>query len=218
MRVVIVRIALFAACAIVVTGVVVFGTDAPCSAFRAQVRSLGAKEGGFGGFLAQNLPDSVINAFLTAQYGELTPSRCVTLALSGLNQAPQAPMPHPAAVQPTYQQPAYAPPTPVVRPDPLNEASVLADAAIAQCRSKRLIGELRSYVASAQCSNPRIIEAYKRANYRYMDLIYLLTAKRLELSEKTDRGLITEAQGTFQLSQFQSSLVERARERDAGQR
>jgi hypothetical protein len=54
--------------------------------------------------------------------------------------------------------------------------------AINECRAKRLAGELKTYVESARCSNPRIIQAFSKANYRYMDLIVLFTAKRLQVS------------------------------------
>jgi hypothetical protein len=73
-------------------------------------------------------------------------------------------------------------------------------------------------VASAQCSNPRIVEAYQKANYRYMDLIFQMTAKRMELAKEIDRGKITEAEGQTAYSVFVSSLVEREHQRDRGQR
>lgn len=57
-------------------------------------------------------------------------------------------------------------------------AETEARAAIIECRNKRLAGELPSYLASAICSNSRIIHVYQQSGYRYMDLIYALTAKR----------------------------------------
>jgi hypothetical protein len=58
--------------------------------------------------------------------------------------------------------------------------------AINECRARRLSGELKTYVESAQCSNPRIIQAFSAAHYRRMYLIVRFTAKRLQLSEKVD--------------------------------
>lgn len=101
-------------------------------------------------------------------------------------------------------------------PEAMQQAAAQMASAITECRNLRLSGHLKNYVASAQCSNPRIIEAYRKAGYRYMDLIVAYAAKRLELSEETDQGMLTEAQGTFQLSQFYSGLIDRQRQRDRG--
>src|ERR1700684_2056990 len=43
--------------------------------------------------------------------------------------------------------------------------------AIAECREKRLRGEISTYAESARCSNPQIFEAWKASNYPHMDLI-----------------------------------------------
>jgi hypothetical protein len=55
--------------------------------------------------------------------------------------------------------------------DGIKQASAETKAAILECKNKRLSGELQTYVASVQCSNPRITDAFQRAGYRYMDLI-----------------------------------------------
>lgn len=47
---------------------------------------------------------------------------------------------------------------------------------LAECELKRLSGELKTYVASTECSNPVIIQAHKEAGDPAMNLIYLLTA------------------------------------------
>lgn len=60
-----------------------------------------------------------------------------------------------------------------------------------ECRAKRLSGKLSTYVASVQCSNPRMIQAFKVAHYRHLDLIDYLAATRLELAAKMDRGELT---------------------------
>jgi hypothetical protein len=38
-----------------------------------------------------------------------------------------------------------------------------AEAAVAECNAKRLHGELKTYGASVQCSNPKIFAAYREA-------------------------------------------------------
>lgn len=88
---------------VVIPGLVVaavllqYGTLSPCGVLRAQIREQAAREGGFGGFLANALPDSVIDGMLAAQYGSLSPGRCLSLALSGVTAPP------PAAQQPQRQ-------------------------------------------------------------------------------------------------------------------
>jgi len=90
------------------------------------------------------------------------------------------------------------------------------ETAITECRAKRLNGELKTYLASAQCANPRIIRAYSAANYRYMDLISLFTAKRAAVAEKMDRNELTEVQAQAEITKIFSEIVEAEHRRDAG--
>ncbi len=68
-----------------------------------------------------------------------------------------------------------------------------ANAAMGECRDKRLKGALKSHVESTQCSNPRVVQVFSIANYRYMDFVQFLTAKRLELAKKLDQGQLTDS-------------------------
>jgi len=77
---------------------------------------------------------------------------------------------------------------------------VAALSAVKECKAKRLSGELKTYVQSATCSNPGVVQAFSSVNYKHMDLIQGFVAKRLELAEELDRGQITEAQGERELS------------------
>jgi hypothetical protein len=83
-----------------------------------------------------------------------------------------------------------------------------------ECRAKRLSGELKTFVASAQCSNPVIRQAYRAANYRYMDLVDSLIANRLAVSEQIDRKQITEAQGQVESQRFFADLRAAEKMRD----
>jgi hypothetical protein len=98
--------------------------------------------------------------------------------------------------------------------DGLKQAAEEAKAAILECKNKRISGELKTYVASAQCSNPQITEAFRRAGYRYMDLVGILTAKRLEIAEKIDNHKITEAQGTLEYAEYASHVSDEERHRN----
>lgn len=82
-----------------------FGTIDPCGIVRAEVRQAAERAGGFGGVVAAALPDSVIDSIIAAQYGPLSPGRCISLAFEG------APLQAPA---PTYQ--STAPPNSVAAP------------------------------------------------------------------------------------------------------
>ena len=75
------------------------------------------------------------------------------------------------------------------------------------------IGELKTFVESVQCSNPRVIAAYQRANYPNMDLIYLETAARLAGAEKIDKGEITEAQFQLELAELGTRVASEERRR-----
>lgn len=88
-------------------------------------------------------------------------------------------------------------------------------AAITECRNKRLEGTLKTFVASAQCANPRIVQAYSRANYRYMDLIAAFNAKRLEISERVDRKQLTEVDAQIETQKLFARIIEAEKQRDS---
>ncbi len=87
------------------------------------------------------------------------------------------------------------------------------NAVVQECRSKRLKGELKNYVASANCSNSKILKIYQDAKYPFSDLVELLIAKRLSIGEKIDAGEITEAQGQAESTQFANQLNNVEKER-----
>lgn len=60
--------------------------------------------------------------------------------------------------------------------------------------------------------------AYQQAGYRYMDLIYLFTAKRRQLAGQVDQGVLTEAQEERELAQFMAGINNEERQREKGQR
>jgi hypothetical protein len=185
-----------------------FGTLSPCGVLRQTVRQHDN--------MAAALPDALVDLALSAQYGELSPGRCLGVlidnGLKSLNKTAPTPKSAPIATTPIPQQP-------IIQQMPsgdevLKAATKAADAAISECRARRLSGELKTYVASAHCANPRIMQAYGAANYRYMDLIALLTAKRLEVAEKLDRHQLTEIQAQAENTKVFTEIVEAERRRD----
>ena len=98
--------------------------------------------------------------------------------------------------------------------DPLTIASKAAISAANECRAKRLSGELKTYVESVECSNPRIVEAWGAAKYKYMDLVKTFAAKRLELARRVDRGELSEEQNQRQIADFYSQLQAEGRRRE----
>lgn len=201
-----------------------FGTIDPCGILRAELRQEAARAGGFG-VVASALFDGVINGMIAAQYGPLSPGRCIALAFLGAPppQAPAAPPVEPRAsapvapVQPQANQQGGLT-APQSAAEALKRAGSQAEAAIIECRIKRLSGELKTYATSAECSSPRIIAAYQKAGYRYMDLISLMQAKRRELAERIDKGNLTEAQGELEFAQFMTGIKDKERQRDREQR
>jgi hypothetical protein len=197
-----------------------FGTIDPCGIVRAEARQEAEREGGFG-VVAAALPDGVIDSIIAARYGPLSPGRCIAIALAFRGTPSQAPAARQqrtsAPIKPqNHQQSTFAPSQSAA--EMFKQAGVRANAAIMECKNKRLSGELKTYEASAECSNPRIIEAYQEAGYRYMDLVSLMTAKRLELAEEIDQGKITEAQAQLEFAQFMTGIADEERQRDSGQR
>jgi hypothetical protein len=175
-----------------------YGTLSPCGALRESVRKQDA--------LARILPDVAVDAIIEGNVGPLTPERCLGVLISGQRPPAQvaAPVPAPA---PASLGTAQA--------NPMTAAGNEMIAAINECRGRRLAGELKTFVASAQCANPRITQAFSKANYRYMDLVTLMAVKRMQISERLDRKEISEADANVQLQQAFTDVVTAEKLRDA---
>lgn len=178
-----------------------YGTLSPCGALRESVRKQDA--------LVRILPDVAVDAVIEGNIGPLTPERCLGVLIGSQRPPPQvvAPMLAPA---PASSEAAQA--------NPMTAAGNEMIAAINECRGRRLAGELKTFVASAQCANPNIIRAFSKANYRYMDLISLMAAKRMQISERLDRKEISEADANVQLQQAFTDVVTTEKLRDASSR
>jgi hypothetical protein len=134
-----------------------YGTLSPCAMFRAELRRQAAHEGSFGGDVAAILPDSALDALIEAQYGQLTPGRCVGFLLAGDSTNPQ-PRVVTAPLQPVQPLHDHSP------QDARMQSVLKRMAAITkECRDKRVSGGLKSYVESTNCSNPRIVQAFQQA-------------------------------------------------------
>jgi hypothetical protein len=184
-----------------------FGTINPCGIVRAQVRSESA--------LAAALPDGMIDAIIVTQHGALSPGRCIEIAFGAGVRTTSAHSQAPAPVASPASKTEFTVP-PSGSAAAVRQVSEQTAAAIAACKNKRLSGELKTHVESAECSNPFIIETYQKAGYRYMDLVFLMTAKRLEVSEKVDQGKLSEAQAQLELAQFMTGINDEERQRDSG--
>ena len=110
-----------------------FGTLSPCGILRETVRK---RDG-----LAAILPDSIVDLGLAAQYGELSPSRCVAILMNDLKSVTTAqatlPPPSPAPRSP-------APQAKVTAQDPVQWAMQVTVQTEKECRAKRIRGELAS--------------------------------------------------------------------------
>jgi hypothetical protein len=82
-----------------------FGTVTPCGILRAEIRQEAAREGGFS-LVVSALPDSAIDAILAAQFGPMSPGRCIQVALSEPPVRSQAPQrrPNPEQAAERYAQ------------------------------------------------------------------------------------------------------------------
>jgi hypothetical protein len=121
----------------------------------------------------------------------------ILMGLSVYTQKAATPVPQQAAIQ-------AAPTTTATQPG--TDPWIAALSAVKECKVRRLGGELKTYVQSAICSNPGIVQAFSAVNFKHMDLIQAFTAKRLELAEKLDLGQITEAQSERELSDFSKRI------------
>lgn len=192
-------------CAIIAIGAAFsnYGALSPCDALRETVRRQDS--------LARAMPDTVVDWGMTAQYGQLSPGRCLAVLVGGKAMAAPAPAASTASQ-------ALAPGSARADPSTFQTAGNQAVTAISECRAKRLSGELKSFTASAQCSGPRIIEAFSRVNYRYMDLVTLMVAKRAQISERLDRNEMSETDANVAFQQAFTDVVTAEKTRDAARR
>jgi hypothetical protein len=166
------------------------------------------------------MPDSVIDLVLVAQFGELSPGRClgaVANVYGGTRATTPAPALAPAPLPQARPHQQQVAPVPQAPNDPEQQAVKETEIAINDCRAKRLAGELHTFTASVQCSNPRITRAFSDAKYRYPDLIEWFTNRRLEIAARMDRGEWTEAQGQQETQKTSAWITEVERRRDLGQ-
>ena len=85
---------------------------------------------------------------------------------------------------------------------------------LAECELKRIGGELKTYAESTQCSNPMIVAAHQEAGDPAMNLVYLLTAYRLAVAERIDKGALREAEANLMLAQLVSRINTERLQRD----
>jgi hypothetical protein len=71
---------------------------------------------------------------------------------------------------------------------------------ITECRNERLSGQVRGYVGSVNCSNPRIAQLAAQYRIADSDIVAAFLAKRLEIAERQDAGQLTEGQAKVELT------------------
>jgi len=85
---------------------------------------------------------------------------------------------------------------------------------LAECELKRINGTLKTYTESAQCSNPVIIKAHEQAGDPGMNFVYLLTAYRLAVAERLDKGILGQTEANLMLAQLVSRINAERLQRD----
>lgn len=85
----------------------------------------------------------------------------------------------------------------------------------ADCEARRQSGELTSGTAVERCAEPRVLAAYRKADYPYMDLIRFAEAARLAGAEKVDKGEISESDYERQRSKLRGRLADEIDRRNA---
>jgi hypothetical protein len=74
-------------------------------------------------------------------------------------------------------------------------------------------GEL-TMAQSVECSNPKVIAAFERVNYPYMDLMRLGMDARLAGAEKVDHGELTPEEYQRQLGELRKRIAAEMRRRN----
>ena len=103
-----------------------------------------------------------------------------------------------------------------MRDNQIDDAQAIAKIGQRECTDLRHDGVLDSLAASAKCSNPKIIEAYKRVGFPYMDLIQQYAEKRLFIMQERDDKKIPESRVNKELNENLDYLRAEAHIRDSG--
>lgn len=73
-----------------------YGTVRPCGILRERIRQQEMHDGGpVSRFLATEMPNKVLDGLIAAQYGPMTPGRCIDLLVNGLPSQPRGPASEP---------------------------------------------------------------------------------------------------------------------------
>jgi hypothetical protein len=87
---------------------------------------------------------------------------------------------------------------------------------VQECSERHKRGELKSFKATVECSNPKIFAAWKDAGDPNLDLLNIVLAARLVGAENVDKGQVTEAQYQLQLAELNARITEERRRRSFG--
>jgi hypothetical protein len=198
------------------------GTLDPCEMLRKELRAEASREGGLASVVSV-LPDSVIDAFVERQWGRMTPISCINWMMQPPDTGPVKAAPMAASAPPAsatraapQRQVSKTTTPPMPPPELLRQASIKAATAIASCRNRRLSGELRTYVSSAECSGPIIFGAYQEIYYPYLDLVSSLVSERRRLADLLDKRMITEQQAQTEDQTFGELLEREVKRRSSG--
>jgi hypothetical protein len=167
-------------------------TPESCRTFREQMKQLVLSDGGLAGVVV-NVPERLLDEVGRERYASMTAGECT------------AGTPELTAELEAYSHTKWAP----LMPKAGEESQVAA----AQCRDKRVNGELKTHADSAQCSNPRITAAFAQIGYPYMDLVKELTDKRLAEAEKLDKSLLGGTEDQTEFAKMAFDLTEQERKR-----
>lgn len=91
--------------------------------------------------------------------------------------------------------------------------STAADAAVLECSERHKRGEIKSFKAEVECSNPKVYAAWKAAGDPNLDLLNVLLAAKLVGAEKVDKGQVTPAEYQLQLAELNARITEERRRR-----
>lgn len=100
--------------------------------------------------------------------------------------------------------------------NPIQRAFKITSLAADACKAKRLRGELPSHAASVRCANPAMLQAFREAQYKHMDLIEAFAAERVELATRMDRGELTEDQAKIEVERVLATMQSIERQREKG--
>jgi hypothetical protein len=163
-----------------------------CDEYREKIVQIALSDSGLAGVIIP-VPEQQMDRAFLERFGKMTDEECVAAA-----------KPLSAALE-ALTHTGWAP--------RMARAGEQAKSAMGECHLKRESGDFKTHAESAECSNPKITEAFQGAGYPYMDLVAMFEARRLEMAKEVDKSMLADTEDTMGFARVALEIAAQEAER-----